>query len=1060
MGDFLDTIKLIADADLSKASAKIKEFGSTSTSELRKVETGAGSSGSAAGGAFSDQFQKATLAGFAAVNAAVATLGGIRFLEGAVQDAVELARAEASLSAQVKDVGATAGVTTGSLDRLATTVQGQQAIFAGTVKGGEALLLTFHEIRNEAGAGNDIFNRTITTAGALANVFGTDLNTQVVQLGRALENPLTGILALQRAKIALPEGIKEQVKTLAQQGDLLGAQRVLLDELEGRYVSAGAAIAKADPFQQFSVSLKTFKTDVGKDFLPIATELLGVASSLLEGFDKLPAPIKDTAEALAAVALAAAPLLALHSGLEAVTALRAAVSGGSTVETVATAATSATSGATRSEAAAAGAAAETEYRAALDASIATEQLAIQSVAELGGARIAELEAELALYSNPKIIASIEAEIEGERQLIALQGELAAARLEGAAAATAEADATFANSAANTENAVSGTASKGGVLAALGPIGIGAVAGLAGLGIINHFTNPSHEKFNELVGDLDRVKSAIDHQAHNEADALFHFSSAKQAKADLDDLNKGFTDLLDAQGPDRALASFNSFLQKLQAAGGDVSQTDTAFRGFLQSLSAVQAQEAAAAKNTDDLSVSFAALSQQLDKESGALTIADDFRSISDAQDKVKEDYKDLIGTSDKARKANEDVANSVRGVRDANEHVADSHLALQDSYRKLKDAQDKVTESTKTLKDAQSELDAFNSPRGAEERALKLDILKRRVVTTPGDFDQKQLDLLQNEDANNKKRADLTDAVTRAQKGLSDAIRGVADAQHGIVTAERGVRDATEAVATANQKVADAVVARRKVHDDAAKAIDGDEAKVLEAILKTKDAIDQVAAKTGLANDQIVFYGTLLKGLGDSVGGPIKKAFDNYYDDVIAKQKKFNELTGGSGRPGPASAPQGTYGRPGTPSGNTSSVPGSNTTPGSNQPPHAADGAIFSASEGVKYKFNEPEAGGEALIPLGGAKRVRATTILKTVAGMFGLSLAKTHGFADGGLVDVPNVRFASGPDSSGGSAGRAGSWNAGVKIEQTNHFSSGTALSDLDYANRELGWRLSRTGR
>lgn len=1200
MADFIDTIKLIADADLSKAAGKIREFSSSTTGQLSKVQGNAGTSGTQAGTAFSEQFQKTALAGFAAVTSAAATLGGIRFLESTVKDAVELARAEASLSSQVKDVGAQAGVTTGSLDRLATTVQNQQAIFAGTVKGGESLLLTFHEIRNEAGAGNDIFNRTIKVAGGLANVFGTDLNPQVVQLGRALENPLTGILALQRAKIALPESLKEQVKTLAQQGDLLGAQRVLLDELESRYVSAGAAIAKADPFQQFSVSLKQFKTDVGKDFLPIATELLDFAGAALESFDKLPAPIKDAAEALAAVGFAAAPLLALRAGLVGLRSLGGALGQPSPdIDTSSATATDARSAASTKAAEAEGELAqataaeaqestaasaamaelvasanaasvafeqESAWIGAVDEQLSLFQAAVGQAAASEEAAAAASEAasdarvERAFRTVAPYQAAIAAEIAANEALIASQAateqlsflgtgtsagqqqvstrenltRVTAAQIESEARLAAVAEATreeyLASDAAmqthiasvaqltagqsalfNSHVALLGAtqasvSTEGEQLAifevegpaveslaaqyqrlaaekaasaavpAAGGVGlagaasgaaIGAIAGIVALGVINHLTDPSHEKFEELTKDVDRLSSSVERFSRHDNifQKVFHLGSEKEAIADIKELNQGFTDILDAQGPQKAQKAFDDFLKSLQTKGASsevITDLQIQLGPFTRALLEAQRAEAAAAKNTSDLSVAFQALSQQLDKQSALLTIADDFDAVRLAQDKVKDDWNDIAGTSDKAKQANDDVASALRGVVSANEHVTDSHLALTDSYQKLKDAQDKVAESTKTLKNAQADLDAFNSPRGAEERALKLDILKRRVVTTPGEFDQKQLDLLQNADENAKKQADLTDAVSRAQKGLRDALRGVADAQHGIATAERGVRDATQAVADANDKVRDAVAKRRKLHDDAAKAIEGDERKVEEALLKTYNAIADIASKTGESNAEITLYGTLLKDLGDSVGGPIKKAFDTFYDDIILKQKAFNEATA-KGKPGGTpNGPRPTKPGPHDPQNVTGNSPSDAFSGG--YVPHAADGAIFSASEGVKYKFNEPEAGGEALIPLGGSKRGRATGILSTVAEMFGLQLAekggRARGYADGGLPGAPRYSRAGAPEREQATGESSSAWGGGVAISQTNHFSSGTTLADLDFANRELGWRLSRMGR
>ena len=69
------------------------------------------------------------------------------------------------------------------------------------------------------------------------------------------------------------------------------------------------------------------------------------------------------------------------------------------------------------------------------------------------------------------------------------------------------------------------------------------------------------------------------------------------------------------------------------------------------------------------------------------------------------------------------------------------------------------------------------------------------------------------------------------------------------------------------------------------------------------------------------------------------------------------------------------------------------------------------APAGTNRMWAEPETGGEAYIPLSGAKRKRSQDILGVVARRFGYGLTsigdlrKQQNFADGGIVDPQPVR-------------------------------------------------------
>jgi hypothetical protein len=88
----------------------------------------------------------------------------------------------------------------------------------------------------------------------------------MTQLGKALEDPVTGINAMTRSGVSFTDQQKEMIKSLAESGDLLGAQTIILDELAGQY--GGVARAEAEGFagaqDTLAQSLQELRIAVGQ----------------------------------------------------------------------------------------------------------------------------------------------------------------------------------------------------------------------------------------------------------------------------------------------------------------------------------------------------------------------------------------------------------------------------------------------------------------------------------------------------------------------------------------------------------------------------------------------------------------------------------------------------------------------------------------------------------------------------------------------------------------------------------------------------------------------------
>lgn len=144
----------------------------------------------------------------------------------------------------IRSTGGAANVSANEVNQLADSLERTTASESETIREGANLLLTFKNIRNEAGDGNDIFNQTVKAMVDVGRAMGTDASGAAIQLGKALNDPVAGIAALTRVGITFTDQQKEQIRALTESGDLLSAQKIILAELESQFGGSGAAFAE------------------------------------------------------------------------------------------------------------------------------------------------------------------------------------------------------------------------------------------------------------------------------------------------------------------------------------------------------------------------------------------------------------------------------------------------------------------------------------------------------------------------------------------------------------------------------------------------------------------------------------------------------------------------------------------------------------------------------------------------------------------------------------------------------------------------------------------------
>ena len=214
---------------------------------------------------------------FSGVGNALGNLGKVALTAGAVglaavgaglafsvKEAMEAQEVDAKLAAVLKATGGAAGVTAKMATDYANALTKVTRFSDETIKSAETVLLRFKEI------GKETFPQATELALDLATALGTDASSAATMLGKALETPGEGLLRLKAAGVALSDEQINLIQSMADAGNMAGAQKMIMDELTksvgGMAEAAGSTFAgKLDIFKN---ALGNIGEAIGMKVLP------------------------------------------------------------------------------------------------------------------------------------------------------------------------------------------------------------------------------------------------------------------------------------------------------------------------------------------------------------------------------------------------------------------------------------------------------------------------------------------------------------------------------------------------------------------------------------------------------------------------------------------------------------------------------------------------------------------------------------------------------------------------------------------------------------------------
>jgi hypothetical protein len=185
------------------------------------------------------------------------------FYSGAAKEAEVAAVAQAQLEAVLISTGHAAGLNADAINGMADEMSKATGIEDDLLIKNEALMLTFTKV------GKEIFPDAMKAAADMSAVLGQDLQSSVIQLGKALNDPIQGVTALKRVGVNFNEAQRETIKLMVESGDVMGAQQFILQELQTEFGGAAEAMYDAGTKSEgLKNSFGNLKEAIGAGLLP------------------------------------------------------------------------------------------------------------------------------------------------------------------------------------------------------------------------------------------------------------------------------------------------------------------------------------------------------------------------------------------------------------------------------------------------------------------------------------------------------------------------------------------------------------------------------------------------------------------------------------------------------------------------------------------------------------------------------------------------------------------------------------------------------------------------
>jgi len=124
------------------------------------------------------------------------------------------------------------------------------------------------------------------TAGMNAGVINAEqLKSNSIVLGKALNDPIQGISALTRVGVQFTQAQKDQIKGMVTFGDLAGAQKIILEEINKQFKDKASLDTYEKSMRDLNVAFDDLKRAIGEDLAPHLEKLADLLTEFIKETD-------------------------------------------------------------------------------------------------------------------------------------------------------------------------------------------------------------------------------------------------------------------------------------------------------------------------------------------------------------------------------------------------------------------------------------------------------------------------------------------------------------------------------------------------------------------------------------------------------------------------------------------------------------------------------------------------------------------------------------------------------------------------------------------------------
>ena len=219
---------------------------------------------------------------------ALSAVGIIEFGNQCIEKFEKSEVAVANMEAGLKSTHNTIGITSLAIQDMAGKLADKTIFTKSAILNLQTQLMTFGGIHKENFERISMATMEVTAKLKKMGATEEDLQETAIMMGKALDNPAEGLTRLSKKGILFSDAQKQQIKSMVAHNNVIGAQNIMLTEIESKYGDVNKALLETSAGKQLQAQKNIAKNMalIGKNLVPLKDTLLEVANDVLPAIGK------------------------------------------------------------------------------------------------------------------------------------------------------------------------------------------------------------------------------------------------------------------------------------------------------------------------------------------------------------------------------------------------------------------------------------------------------------------------------------------------------------------------------------------------------------------------------------------------------------------------------------------------------------------------------------------------------------------------------------------------------------------------------------------------------